>query len=284
MKYGMNLLLWTTEVRAEHFPLLEKIKVWGFDGAELPVFSFDRQQAQAVRRKLDELGLSCTVVTVVPEDKNPISPDPAVRGAAVEHLKQAIDICHLLGAEVLCGPYVSPVGKLVGRGRTVEEWRWAVETFQKVAPYAQQAGVLLALEYLNRFETYFANCAEDLARLVDEVAHPSFRMMYDTFHANIEEKKIAPAIRQAGRRIAHVHISENDRSTPGEGHVAWDETFSALREIGYDGWLVIEAFGQALPELAAATCIWRRMFPSEEHVAVEGLRFVRSMVQRYWGS
>ena len=275
MQTGMNLLLWTTNVTEEHYPLLEKIKAWGFDGAELPVFSYDEGQHRAIRQKLDELGLDSTVVTVVPPEKNPIDPNPQVRAAAVDCLKQTIDACHILGSKLMCGPFVSPVGKLVGRGRTAEEWGWAVQTFQKVAPHAKQAGVTMVLEYLNRFETYFVNCAADTARLVDEVAQPNFRMMYDTFHANIEEKSIPEAIRTGGDRIVHVHISENDRATPGEGHVDWDETFATLKEINYDGWMVIEAFGQALPDLAAATCIWRSMFPNEEHLATEGLKFIR---------
>lgn len=275
MKYGMNLLLWTGNVTEEHYPLLEKIKSWGFDGAELPMFGFDVNPYQAIRKKMDAIGLECTTVTIVPPDKNPIDPDATVRAAAADHLKQAIDTCHILNAKMMCGPYVSPVGKLVGRGRTADEWKWAVECFQKVAPLAQQAGVVLGLEALNRFETYFVNSMADLAKLVDEVNHPNFRMMYDTFHANIEEKSSAEAIRTGGKRIVHIHISENDRSTPGEGHVLWDENFQTIKSLGYDGWLVIEAFGLALPELAAATCIWRKMFPSEEHVATKGLQFIK---------
>ena len=100
--------------------------------------------------------------------------------------------------------------------------------------------------------------------------------MYDTFHANIEEKCISSAIKSYGSELVHVHISENDRSTPGEGGVNWDATFKALKEVNYDGWLMIEAFGLALPELAAATRIWRRMFPSEEHLATNGLAFMKS--------
>ena len=275
MKYGMNLLLWTTNVTEAHYPLLDKIKAWGYDGAEVPAFSFDPAQYRALRRKLDDIGLQCTTVTIVPKDANPLDADAKVRAAAVDHLKRAIDTNHTLGSKLMCGPYVSPVGHLVGRGRTGDEWRWAVETFQRVAPHAQQAGVMLGLEALNRFETYFVNCMADTARLVDEVSHPSFRMMYDTFHANIEEKNVGVAIGTAGHRIVHVHISENDRSTPGEGDVKWDDNFSALRAIGYDGWFVVEAFGQALPDLAAATCIWRKMFPSEEHLAINALRFMK---------
>jgi len=275
MKVGMNLLLWTGNVAEEHYPLLDKIKAWGFDGAELPMFGFEEPQYRALRKKLDSTGLECTTVTIVPPEANPIDPDAAVRAAAIDRLKKAIDTCHILNCKMMVGPYVSPVGKLVGRGRTPDEWKWAVECFQKVAPHAQQAGVVLGLEALNRFETYFVNCMTDLVKLVDEVNHPNFRMMYDTFHANIEEKSSGEAIRAGGKRIVHVHISENDRSTPGEGAVDWDDNFSALKSIHYDAWLVIEAFGLALPELAAATSIWRRMFPSEDHVASRGIQFIR---------
>ncbi len=276
MKYGMNLLLWTDAVGQQHYPLLEKIKSWGYDGVELPMFSPEADQFRKIGERIKDIGLECTAVTVMPEEANPIDPDAQVRAAAVEHLKRAIDASQALGAKLLCGPFCSPVGKLVGRGRTDEEWRWAVDAFKQVAPYAEKAGITLGVEFLNRFETYFINCVADTARLVDEVGSRHFGMMYDTFHANIEEKRVCDAIRSAGRRIVHVHISENDRATPGEGHVQWDETFAALKQIGYDGWFMVEAFGQALPSLAAATCIWRRMFESEERLATAALQFMRS--------
>jgi D-psicose/D-tagatose/L-ribulose 3-epimerase len=100
-------------------------------------------------------------------------------------------------------------------------------------------------------------------------------MMYDTFHANIEEKHAGPVIASIANILAHVHISENDRGTPGTGHVAWDETFRALRQAKYDGWIVIEAFGRALPALAAATKVWRDLFPNPEEVYTQGLRFMK---------
>ena len=99
--------------------------------------------------------------------------------------------------------------------------------------------------------------------------------MYDTFHANIEEKDIAATIASIADSFVHVHISENDRGTPGTGHVHWDETFRALRRVNYDGWLTIEAFGRFLPALAAATRVWRDLFPSSEEVYTQGLRFLK---------
>jgi D-psicose/D-tagatose/L-ribulose 3-epimerase len=144
------------------------------------------------------------------------------------------------------------------------------------AENAQKCGVMLGCEYLNRFECYFLNTAVDMVRFVREVDHPNCRMMYDTFHANIEEKDPLEAIRTCAPYTVHVHISENDRSTPGRGHVPWAATFKTLKETGYDGWMVIEAFGLALPELAAATKIWRRMYSSEEQLARDGLAFMKS--------
>jgi len=135
--------------------------------------------------------------------------------------------------------------------------------------------VTIVVEYLNRFEMYLINCAADAAALVREVDHPNCRLMYDTFHAHIEEKDPRAALQDCRDVLVHVHASENDRGTPGTGQVAWDETFAALKEIGYDGWIVIEAFGDALPDLAAATKIWRRMFESEEQLARDGGAFIR---------
>ncbi len=282
MKYGINLLLWGANIGEGHYPLLSQIKGWGFDGVEIPTFGPDEPRYKKLGAKLKDLGLECTTCAIVSKETNPLDADPAVRRAAVDFLKGMIDHNVMVGSKLMMGPYSSPVGGLVGRGRTDDEWKRAVDVFRAVAPYAQQAGVRMALEYLNRFEHYFINDTESAARFVDEVNHPIFQLHYDTFHANIEEKKIAAAIRAGGKRIMHVHISENDRSTPGEGHVQWDETFQTLAEVRYDGWLMIEAFGCALPEIAGATCIWRNMFPNEEYLAKNGLAFMKRNVAKYW--
>ena len=279
MKYGMNLLLWTGELNEGLLPVLESLKNMGYDGVELPLFNYDLDYA-AWSRWLDDLGLERTAVTVRTEEDNPISPDAAVRAKGVEANQRALDCCAAVGATHLVGPYHSALGLFSGQGPTDDEWKWGVDSMRLVAQHAQPAGVMLGVEYLNRFETYLLNCAADTIRFIQEVDQPHCRMMYDTFHANIEEKSIAGAIRQSAPHTVHVHISENDRSTPGAGHVDWATTFDTLKEVGYDGWLMIEAFGLALPELAAATKIWRRMYESEEQLARDGLAFMKAEVAK----
>jgi len=277
MKTGMNLLLWATHVTQEHFPIIRDLKKAGFDGVEIPVFEGDAAHYKMLRKELDSLGLGCTTVTVVGPDANPISPDPKIRKAAVDRLSWVIEMNQILGSRSLCGPFHSPLAVFSGSGPTEDEKKWAADTLRQAAGIAQKADVTLCIEYLNRFECYFLTTAADAKKLVQSVNHPNFRTMYDTFHAHIEEKRPSTAMKTVADVMGHFHISENDRGTPGTGQVNWSETFRTIHEVGYDGWLVIEAFGRALPDLAAATRVWRDLFPSAKEVYTEGLRFVREM-------
>jgi len=277
MRTSMNLLLWTTHVTAEHYPLLKKLRETGYDGVEIPVFEGEEAHYRALGKELKSLGLGSTAVTVCNPDTNPISPDASVRQRALDHLKWALDNVAAMGGEILCGPYHSALGYFTGTGPTEEERRRAVEVLRAAAEHGQKVGVKLAIEYLNRFECYFLTHAAEAHALVKAVNHPNFKMMYDTFHAHIEEKDVTKALGSCLPDVIHVHVSENDRGTPGTGQVRWKETFQTLRRGGYDGWLTIEAFGRALPGLAAATKIWRDLFSHPEEVYTQGLRFIRVM-------
>ncbi|XZE19056.1 sugar phosphate isomerase/epimerase family protein [Pirellulaceae bacterium SH449] len=277
MKFGMNLLLWSGELNDGMLPVLESLKKMGYDGVEVPIFNLDLDYT-AWGKRLDDLGLSRTAVTVRNEGDNPISPDANIRKKGVELNKRALDCCAAAGVETLVGPYHSAIGYFTGAGRTEDEWKWGIESMREVAEHAGKVGVMLAVEPLNRFEVYFLNAQADAAEFCRQVGHPNCRMMYDTFHANIEEKSITKAMHDIKDMVCHIHISENDRSTPGAGDIKWQETFDAIRSIGYDNWLVIEAFGLSLPELAAATKIWRRMFDDELKLAEDGLKFMKAQL------
>lgn len=280
MKIGMNLLLWTAHVTEAHFPLLANLKKAGYDGVELPLFDGDATHYKKIRKELDNLGLGATTVTVVNEDTNPISPDAAIRGKALDRIKWALDMTHELGGTALAGPYHSAIGVFSGNPPTQTEKAHGIEVLRKAADHAQQAKVLMTIEYLNRFECYFLTTAQQAGELVDAVNHPSFKCMYDTFHAHIEEKSQSGPIAALGKRFGHVHISENDRGVPGTGQVRWDEAFTALKKSGYDGWLTIEAFGRALPDIAAATKVWRDLFEKQEDVYLQGIDFIKKKWNR----
>jgi D-psicose/D-tagatose/L-ribulose 3-epimerase len=150
-----------------------------------------------------------------------------------------------------------------------------------VADDAKAAGVVIALEPLNRFECYLCNTVEQAKKLVDLVAHDNIQAMYDTHHANIEEKSQQQAIEAISSSLAHVHISENDRGTPGQGSIDWDAVFSSLAAVQYDGWLTIESFSRRDVEFANAINVWREYSPVEE-VTEQGCRFIRSMLAKHF--
>jgi D-psicose/D-tagatose/L-ribulose 3-epimerase len=281
MKYGMNLLLWTGELNDGIIPVLKMLKGLGYDGVELPIFNTGLDYARW-GKILDDHGLARTAVTIRTVEDNPISPDAAVRQKGIEGTKRTLDCCAAVGATHLVGPFHSALGHFSGQGRTADEWKWAIESMRPVAEHAGKVNVTLGVECLNRFETYLLNIHADSAQFCREVNHPNCRMMYDTFHANIEEKSIPKALTACADMLCHVHISENDRSTPGQGLVRWADNFDALKNINYDGWLTVEAFGLALPEIAAATKIWRRMFENEEQLSRDALAFMRAEVARRW--
>jgi D-psicose/D-tagatose/L-ribulose 3-epimerase len=280
MKYGINLYLWADDMHDALMPVLEKLKKIGYDGVEVPIFDLDQAKWRLWAQRLDDLGLERTANTVIAPEHNPVSADAAIREAAYRHMQGVVDCCATVGSSILCGPHQVALGVFTGKGATEEEWKRSVEHLRRVAEYAAGRGVVLAEEVVNRFELYHLNTLDQGIRLVDEVGHPNCRLHLDTFHAHIEEKNTAEAIRRAGSRIAHVHISENDRGVPGTGSVAWDATFDALRDIGYDGWLTVEAFGNFLPNLAAATKIWRPLFDSEELLASEAHAFLTRKTAR----
>lgn len=270
---GVNLLVWSGQVGLGELRLFPTIKSMGYDGVELPIFAHDAIDVAATRTALADGGLACTVSTALLSGLSLIDEDVQAQGVA--WLQKMVRTTAALGANILCGPLCVPVGALRGRGYTQSEWDACVQSLRAVGEVANAEGVSVALEPLNRFETFMINTAEDGVRLMDEVDQPSVGLLLDTFHMHIEEKSTPDAIRRAARHIKHFHCSENDRGTVGTGQVAWAETLRVLDEIGYGGWLVVESFNAVIPELAGATCIWRPLADSPEALAQGSLAFLR---------
>jgi D-psicose/D-tagatose/L-ribulose 3-epimerase len=276
MKLGFNLLLWATHVTDQHWPIIEDIKKTGYDGVEVPMFEGDPEHFRKLGQRLKDIGLVGLGVGIMPGGgKSAVSADASERAGAVEHLKWLTDCTEALGGTMFAGPFHQPLGQFTGRGPQPEEIDRAVEVLRQAGAYAARAGVAISVEPLNRFECYFLNTAAQAADLIKRVGAANVGYLYDTFHFNIEEDSITDVIPKTIAQINNVHISENNRGVPGAGHIDFSSVFKALKAAGYDGWMTIESFGSALPDLAAATKIWRPIFKTETDVYRLGYRLMR---------
>jgi D-psicose/D-tagatose/L-ribulose 3-epimerase len=278
MKFGVNTFIWSGTFDSSNFGLLPTIKEAGFDGVEIPLLRPKELQAASIRKAVEANGLETNCCTALVDGHSLISDSPDIRRRTQQHLRDVAKAAAEAGAKIVCGPLYSPVGYLPGRRRTGDEWKWAVEGFQAVGETLAAHQVTFAIEPLNRFETYFLNTAADAAQLAKEIGHPNIGILFDTFHANIEEKNIAAGYTTIGPYLKHVHTCENDRGIPGSGHVEWKEVFQALRSLDYDGWLTIESFGFAIGDLSAAASIWRDIERTPESIAFDGVRFLKSQI------
>lgn len=280
IKLGINLMAWSGSVGRAELALLPRIAALGYDGVELPILAPDQIEPAMVRQALGEVGLSCTASGAMPPGTSLL--DPAERARGIAWLDRTLAIAAACGASLLCGPLYHPVGALPGRPPNAAEWDSAVVALRAVGKLAADRGLRLAMEPLNRFETHFLNTVEQAMRLLAEVDHPAVGLHLDTFHQNVEEKSVPEAIRRAGARAYHVHFSENDRGVVGSGHLEWSGVREAVGEIGYgdgDRWVTVETFSGTVPEIAAATAIWRPIVPDPWTYAEASLAFTRELLQ-----
>lgn len=276
VKIGMNMLLWGVNITSEHIPVFEGLRAAGFDGAEVPVVGQPESELKAMRAALDDLGLDCTTVTFITQDINPIDPDPSIRTKAIDGLKQRVDEAAIMGAKTLCGGIYQAHKYFVGRGANEQEWQWSAEYLRAAGEHAKSAGVRLALEFLNRFEVFLINTAAQAQQMCRDIGLDNVGILYDTHHANIEEADPGQSLESVRENLFQMHLSESHRGTLGTGQVKWDEYFSTLKKINYQGWLVIEAFGTADPAIVNAANIWRNAFDSPEQLYRDGIGFIKS--------
>lgn len=277
---GFNVLAWSAVMSEQLNPIADRLKTIGYDGVECFI---DNQPVAAYRQfgeHLAQLGLQSTCVTVVGPDQNPASESASVRAQAVDFLKGAIDRAQAMNASVICGPIHSAFATFSRREPQPAEYAHSAEVLHAVGDYARQAGIVLAVEALNRFECYLCNTMSQLSTLIRQADHPNVRAMFDTHHANIEEKRFPEAIRTIAPVLAHVHISENDRGTPGDGHIPWDDTFRTLAELNYTGWMTIEAFTRNDIDFANSINVWRE-YNDPWDIAENGLSFIQMMQSKH---
>lgn len=280
MRFGVNTWVWTAPVTdAALAELVPRVATMGFDWIELPLEEpggFGYGQARSL---IESHGLGLSLCAAMGPDRDLIHPDAAIRENGAAYIRQCIAAAHDLGSGIVAGPIYAAVGRTwqstaAERERDLET---LTATLRQLAGYAHEQGVVLCIEPLNRFETSFLNTTAQAVELVDRVDSAACGLLLDTFHMNIEERSLGAAIVLAGPRIRHVHTCENDRGAPGTGHVPWQETAAALREVGYDGAVVIESFTGDVQSIARAAAIWRPLAASQDALASEGLAFLKQL-------
>ena len=281
MKHAINTYLWTIHFDETNIDLLDLIQEWGYDGLEIARFELDNLPTKKIRQELEKRDLGCVFCSSLTGELSLIDEDKDIRRKAIAFIKQAIEIASELGAKILAGPMISPVGYITGRGYNQDEWQRAVESLSSLTETLERHDVTLALEMLNRFETYFMNTIADGAKLCNEIDSSRIGLLVDTFHSNIEERDLGAAIRQGGKHIKHFQAIANDRGAPGSGSIDWDGVYSALAAINYDGWSAIETFSASIPELASRAYIWRPVASSNEALATEGLAFMKQQEAKH---
>ena len=275
--FSVNTFMWTDRFTERDLPLLERIKDWGADGVEIACSRLDELPVAAIRAELDRLGLRCTLSASPPTpEQSPIHPDPDARHTALVWLRQAIAVAGRLGASALVGPMYAHVGWFTGARPTAAQFGWAVEAFAAVGPDLDAEDLDLAIEPMNRFESFFLPTAAEGVRLCEAVAHPRVGLLLDVAHMAVEEKDPLAAVRIAGPWLKHMQKPETDRGTPGTGRlIDWPGLFRTLNQVGYQGGCAIESFPFQVPDLAPATWSWRDFAASPEALARDGTAFLR---------
>lgn len=281
MKFGVNTWVWVSPLTTDGIAeLAPKVKAMGFDWFEVPLEGTEDIDYARAASILRDNGLEVSVCAAMGPDRDLIHPEAAIRDSGMAYLKHCIDAVRTLGGTNVVGPLYSSVGRvwqMTGNERE-RDTALLVQQLKELAAYAGNKGAVLGVEPLNRFETSFINLAEQAIEVVDAVDHPACKIMLDTFHMNIEEQSPGDAIRAAGDRLVHLHSCENDRGAPGTGHVPWDDVAAALKDIGYDGPVVIESFTSQVKSIARAAAIWRPLAESQDTLASEGLDYLKKLL------
>ena len=280
MRFGFNLLLWTTFVEPEHAPIIERLAKLGYDGVEIPSGDGPVDHYHTVRKLADDAGLACTSIAMATPEADPTNPDPKIRAAALDRIKSRIECAHILGSPVLGGPLYAAHKLFHDDLPTDDDFRRSAEVLAEAGDFAEQAGVTLCLEPLNRFEIQLVNTTRDAMKIVELAKHPRVAVHYDTHHAHIEEASHEGAIAACGEHVGHVHFSESHRGTLGTGLVDWTGVGNGLANAHYDGWCVVESFGTAVDGLRQAANVHRDCFESREEVAEKALGFMKTCTQR----
>ena len=281
VRVGMDMRLWGEATGVAQFPVLEMLQQQGYEGVEVPLAGGQgNSELKLLAVALVDLGLDVCTWTRLPREANPVSPDPAIRAAALDFLKERLDESAILGSRLLSGGLFQAQGVFSGHSPTDREWDWSRRFLHQAGEYAAARGIKLALEFQSRFDAHLVNTATDAARMCADVGLDNVGVLYNTYQAHLEEINPARALPSPGSNLMHVHLSESHRGELGRGQVQWNETFATLDFLDYSGWLMVQALGVGQPHTAHPTNIWRNNFDSREQLSADAIALVKQVLRQ----
>lgn len=275
MRFGVHCRLWTTGWTNSDLHLIDHARGLGFSAFEISLVNLEPIDPPSIRARAESAGIEIVGTMALSKDRVLASPDSAMRARAIQHLKRAIEAVREMGGRLFGGMFYAAPGMFAGRGPTADEISWIVDAIQEVAVFARGYGVALAVEPVNRYETYLVNTADQARAVIDRIGEPNVGLLLDTYQMNIEERGIPATILRHSPCLRHLHLNESDRGILGVGNIDWPGIFAALKQIDYQGIGSIEVFGAPSPQVPTLTPVWRRLFTSPDQLARDGLKFLQ---------
>lgn len=271
---GLHLSFWQTKWSDELSPLIKRTKDAGFDVCEFPLLQLEMLPLKDLRKTLADNAMQASCSVGLDQSQDITSPDPALRKQGIQFLRKCLEAAKTLGSPVLVGVTYAPWGYFPADD-LAERRKHSIISIKEASHIAQDNGVTLCLEIVNRFEGYLLNSAKQGLDFLQEVDSPNVKLHLDTFHMNIEEDNIAKAIRSAGSNLGHIHCVDNNRKAPGKGHIQWEAIFLALKQIQYQGYVVAEVFVNPAGEVGRGLSIWRPLASDLMETARETAAFLK---------
>ncbi|MGQ9623695.1 MAG: sugar phosphate isomerase/epimerase family protein [Candidatus Caldatribacteriaceae bacterium] len=283
LKYAVHAYAWTSKWSSATLNLIDRAKEFGFDLIEIPLMDIDLIDPPRIKERLDRVGIGIITSTALQEFQDVTSDDPDIRRKGIEYLIRCVRVSAELGAKSFSGVIYSAMGKKIDTIPGEIYWERASSALKEVARVAQDFGMVVGIEPINRYETFLINTCEQALLLREMIGEPNVGIHLDTYHMNIEENNFYDPTKKALPYLCHYHLSESHRGTPGTGTVNWDEVFKALAEGNYQGTVGMESFVEVAESMRPATCIWRKLAPSTEFLLREGLKFLKDKGKKYYG-
>jgi D-psicose/D-tagatose/L-ribulose 3-epimerase len=277
---GVNTWVWASPLTDDGLDeIARRAAAMGFGAIELPVENPGDWDPARAADLLAELGLEPFVVGAMGVGRDLVNAPDATIAATQQYLSHCIGAAVTLGASIVAGPFTAQTGR-TWRMTAADRAATTAQLLTSLAPLvdtALEAGVTLAIEPLNRYETSLINTVEQALDALGPLLGPGLGLALDSYHLNIEEKRPFDAIRLAGAHLAHVQVCGNDRGAVGDDHIDWTAFLDALDDVGYAGPLNLESFTAHNETIATAASIWRPLAASQNALAQRSLTYLTGL-------